>query len=190
MKWELMVLELLNWDLSAITPYCILDQLLRRLLQPLNDLRGQFDDLQSIRNYSETLLSLAITETGFLTVSPSLVAISSLITAMSSLKQRPASMAEAEPLVANFLHTLFELTGLNIEEVTTVIHKLEAVVRVRIALETANKQAAAVPIMVTPYCNKVVPSSSNTNPSGINNTGTTASRTPTEMVKASTTCVC
>merc|ERR1711953_392878 len=100
MKWELMVLELLNWDLSAITPYCILDQLLRRLLQPLNDLRGQFDDLQIIRNSSETLLSLAITETGFLTVSPSLVAISSLITAMSSLKQRPASMAEAEPLVA------------------------------------------------------------------------------------------
>ena len=183
-----MVLELLHWDLSAITPYCILDQLLRRLLQPLNDLRGQFD-LQSIRNYAETLLSLAMTETEFLTISPSLVAVSSLITAMSSLKQRPSTSENSEPMVANFLHPLFELTGLQIEEVTTVIHKMEKIIRLRIALETNNSSNSSNTMCnnnIPPYCNKGgTPQNNTATPSGV-----AASRTPTEMVNASTACVC
>merc|ERR1712029_265599 len=100
MKWELMVLELLNWDLSAITPYCILDQLLRRLIQPLHDLRGF--DLTEVRNYSEAILNLALTETAFLTTSPCLIAVSSLITAMSNLSRANSSRGQQnEALVAN-----------------------------------------------------------------------------------------
>jgi hypothetical protein len=30
-QWELLVLQVLNWDLSTVTPYCISDQLVRRL---------------------------------------------------------------------------------------------------------------------------------------------------------------
>ena len=168
-KWELMVLELLNWDLSAITPYCILDQLLRRLIQPLHDLRGHFQDLQSIRNYAETLLSLAITESDFLTTPPSLIAVASLITAMSSLNQKPSSLNE-EPMVANFLQHLFNVTGLNLEEVATVINNLEVIVRARISFDQAVSSNSS--------CKYSPP------------TPPPVSRTPTEMVKASTTCVC
>ena len=94
-----------------------------------SDLRGHFQDLQSIRNYAETLLSLAITESDFLTVPPSLIAVASLITAMSSLNQKPS---HNEPLVANFLQNLFDLTGLNLQEVAAVINNLEVIVRARI----------------------------------------------------------
>lgn len=132
-KWELMVLELLDWDLSAITPYCILDQLLRRLVQPLRDLQGHFDDLNSLRNYAETLLSLALTETEFMTVSPALVAVSSLITAMSSLSQNAAT--SSNPQVATFLHNLLDIVGLQVEEVAVSINNLESIIRTRIAIE-------------------------------------------------------
>ena len=171
-----MVLELLNWDLSAITPYCILDQLLRRLIQPLHDLRGHFQDLQSIRNYAETLLNLAITESDFLTTPPSLIAVASLITAMSSLNQKPS---HDEPLVANFLQNLFDLTGLNLQEVATVINNLEVIVRARISFDQqksctySNTPSPHTPH--TPHQTTIPPP---------------VSRTPTELVKASTTCVC
>lgn len=126
-----MVLELLNWDLSAITPYCILDQLLRRLIQPLHQIQGHFQDIKSIRNYAETLLSLAITETAFMTYSPCLVAVASLITAMSSLGHQNADQSK----VANFLHNLLDVTQLNIEDVASTINVLETFVRSRIAYE-------------------------------------------------------
>lgn len=129
-----MVLELLDWDLSAITPYCILDQLLRRLIQPLNDLQGHFDDLNSLRNYAETLLSVALTEIDFMTVSPALVAVSSLITAMSSLSQNNQTNG-SNPKVATFLHNLLDMVGLQVEEVAVSINNLETIIRARIAYE-------------------------------------------------------
>ena len=172
-KWELMVLELLNWDLSAITPYCILDQLLRRLIQPLHDLRGHFQDLQSIRNYAETLLSLAITESDFLTTSPSLIAVACLITAMSTLNQKPHTGTESDPLVSNFLQHLFEITGLNLQEVAAVINNLEIIVRARISFDQKSSSTYSTPPKTPPQI--VLPP---------------VSITPTEMVKASATCVC
>ena len=81
-----MVLELLNWDLSAITPYCILDQLLRRLLQPLSNLQNTVN-IQEVRNQAEAFLAVASTEADFITTSPSLMAVASLISAFSSLKR-------------------------------------------------------------------------------------------------------
>ena len=84
--WELMVLELLNWDLSAITPYCILDQLLRRLLQPLSNLQNTVN-IQEVRNQAEAFLAVASTEADFITTPPSLMAVASLISAFSSLKR-------------------------------------------------------------------------------------------------------
>ena len=131
-KWELLVLELLNWDLSAITPYCILDQLLRRLAKPLHDLKEDFD-LTEVRNYSEAILNLAMTETTFLTTSPCLVAVSSLITAMSNLGLRGQQRGQNEALVASFLHQLFEISNIKVEEISEVISQLEHIVRLRFA---------------------------------------------------------
>merc|ERR1712045_15524 len=94
--WELMVLELLNWDLSAITPYCILDQLLRRLLQPLSNLQNTVN-IQEVRNQAEA----------------------SLISAFSSLKRSPE-----EPF-SHFVQTLLSITGVSPEDVSTIVLRFE-----------------------------------------------------------------
>jgi len=161
MKWELLVLELLNWDLSAITPYCILDQLLRRLAKPLHDL--QDFDLTEVRNYSEAILNLALTESAFLTTSPCLIAVSSLITAMSNLGRVTSSSRgqQNEALVANFLHQLFEITNIRVEEISEVISQLEHIVRLRFAYvptssvqqQNTNQQPNTYSNNNSPYCN-------------------------------------
>ena len=132
------MLELLNWDLSAITPYCILDQLLRRLAKPLHDLK-EFD-LTEVRNYSEAILNLALTESVFLTTSPCLIAVSSLITAMSNLGrgQSRGQQPQNEALVANFLHQLFEISNIRVEEISGVISQLEHIVRLRFTVQPSN----------------------------------------------------
>ena len=160
-KWELLVLELLNWDLSAITPYCILDQLLRRLAKPLHDL--QDFDLTEVRNYSEAILNLALTESAFLTTSPCLIAVSSLITAMSNLGRVTSSSRgqQNEALVANFLHQLFEITNIRVEEISEVISQLEHIVRLRFAYvptssvqqQNTNQQPNTYSNNNSPYCN-------------------------------------
>ena len=148
------MLELLNWDLSAITPYCILDQLLRRLAKPLHDLKEDFD-LTEVRNYSEAILNLAMTETTFLTTSPCLVAVSSLITAMSNLGSNQ-QRGQNEAMVANFLHQLFEISNIKVEEISEVISQLEHIVRLRFAYvptpQPSNPQQQQTSIN-SPYCN-------------------------------------
>ena len=158
-KWELLVLELLNWDLSAITPYCILDQLLRRLAKPLHDL--QDFDLTEVRNYSEDILNLALTESAFLTTSPCLIAVSSLITAMSNLGRTSSSRGQQnEALVANFLHQLFEISNIRVEEISEVISQLEHIVRLRFAYvptssvqQNTNQNQQNTYNNNSPYCN-------------------------------------
>lgn len=132
MKWELMVLQLLNWDLSAITPYCILDQLLRRLNY---DLRGHIADLQIIRNYAETHLKNALTDSELLTTSPCLMAVSSLIAAVLKLHQKSNS---CQNVVLNFLQHLLELTGIQLEEALFVSNRLEAIFQSSNQISTCN----------------------------------------------------
>ena len=143
------MLELLNWDLSAITPYCILDQLLRRLAKPLHDLKEDFD-LTEVRNYSEAILNLAMTEATFLTTSPCLVAVSSLITAMSNLSRGGQRGQNNEALVANFLHQLFEISNIRVEEISDVISQLEHIVRLRFAYVQPQQQQQQIN---SPFCN-------------------------------------
>ena len=153
------MLELLNWDLSAITPYCILDQLLRRLAKPLHDL--QDFDLTEVRNYSEAILNLALTESAFLTTSPCLIAVSSLITAMSNLGRTSSSRGQQnEALVANFLHQLFEISNIRVEEISEVISQLEHIVRLRFAYvptssvqQNTNQNQQNTYNNNSPYCN-------------------------------------
>lgn len=127
-----MVLELLNWDLSAITPFCILDQLMRRLLMTGLP-KSAAVDVQAARSLAETLVTLAVTETTFLTTQPSLVAVSSLITALT----RTTAVATAE--IAEFVNALLDVSGLGVEEVTKVMLKLEDTI-LRLRLNTTNHQ--------------------------------------------------
>ena len=56
-KWELLVLEVLNWDLSVVTPHCVLAQLLQRL-----ELRSSGFNVSTVKRHAETFVSLAALE--------------------------------------------------------------------------------------------------------------------------------
>merc|ERR1711953_668569 len=163
MTWELMVLELLNWDLSAITPYCILDQLLRRLLQPLSNLQNTVN-IQEVRNQAEAFLAVASTEADFITTPPSLMAVASLISAFSSLKRSPE-----EPF-SHFVQTLLSITGVTPEDVSTIVLRFENLTQGCGPLSKREEE----PMQISPFC------------SNINHKNNSMSRTPTEMVEIST----
>ena len=81
--WELMILNVLGWDLSAVTPYSILDQLLRSL--ELDNSAETALSMEKVRKHAETLVALAATEYAFCQKSPALVAVASLGAALRGL---------------------------------------------------------------------------------------------------------
>lgn len=77
------MLEILGWDLSTVTPYCVLEQILRRI-DPAPELRF---DLRAIREASETLVSLVSTEFHLLSsMSNDLIAVSCVLAAFNGMK--------------------------------------------------------------------------------------------------------
>jgi transcription initiation factor TFIIIB Brf1 subunit/transcription initiation factor TFIIB len=75
-QWEMVVLDVLGWDLSAVTPYSILDHLLRTL---------DLDNVDTVRRHAETFNALAATEHTFLNQSPDVVALACLAAALRGL---------------------------------------------------------------------------------------------------------
>ena len=86
----MIVLNILQWDLSTVTPYSILDNILRSLpMEPL------FDP-SSVRKHAETFLALAATEHLFSQKSPVTVAISCLGSAMRGLNSQGLEVMMSE----------------------------------------------------------------------------------------------
>ena len=101
-----------------MTPYCILEQLLRRLEN------GPFLlDFPSVRNCAETFVALATTEYSFLTGSPCLIAVSSLVTALRSLANSNSNLN-----FAGLLRGVLSLTRLSFEVVMATVAKIEETV--------------------------------------------------------------
>ena len=82
-QWELLVLQVLGWDLSAVTPYGILDQLLRSLDSSSSSSSPL--DLDLVRRHAETFVALAATEFSFYHHRPAVVAVASLGAALRGL---------------------------------------------------------------------------------------------------------
>ncbi len=78
--WELMLLQELRWELSAVTPLDFLDHLMERLrLDP------RLVDAEDVRTRAETALVLSAQEYKFCYLSPSLMAASALHAVASNL---------------------------------------------------------------------------------------------------------
>ena len=75
------MLDVLGWELSAVTPYYILDHLLRSI-----DLKGSNCDLAKVRLHAETFQALAATEAAFMGQSPAVVALACLADALRGLR--------------------------------------------------------------------------------------------------------
>jgi len=79
MQWEMPVLDVLKWDLSAVTPYTILDHILRKVSF------GPILDPEVVRKHAETFVALAATEHLFSLKSPVTVAVACLGAAIRGL---------------------------------------------------------------------------------------------------------
>ena len=87
------VLDVLQWDLSAVTPYSILDHILR--IVPLD---STVYDRDHVRQHAETFVALAANEHTFSLKSPVIVAVASFGAALRGLN--PQGLAATLALVA------------------------------------------------------------------------------------------
>jgi hypothetical protein len=78
-RWELTVLSVLGWDLSAVTPYNILDHLLRFINL------DKFFNFETVKKHAETFCALAATEHLFTQTRPAVVAVACLGAALRGL---------------------------------------------------------------------------------------------------------
>uniref|UniRef100_A0A1B6CVJ1 Uncharacterized protein n=1 Tax=Clastoptera arizonana TaxID=38151 RepID=A0A1B6CVJ1_9HEMI len=107
-KWELIVSTTVDWDITSVTGYDIVDHVLKRLRwsseQPL------------VRTHALTLLSLCCREPDFMRVKPSMLASSCILAAARGLKVK-----------AGTTESVLQLTGCHpnpVEEIISVIESL------------------------------------------------------------------
>ena len=96
LSWELLLLQTLGWELTPSTPFSFLEFILQ---QPFF---ASCPLMDKIRRHSEYLLIIATSEYQFLSISPSLLATSAVLTAFSGLVQhsrKPSLVAVLSRLV-------------------------------------------------------------------------------------------
>ena len=198
-EWELLVLRVLNWDLAAVTPYTILNQLLtHQLLQPqTKDIRLK-KIARTVQRHTLDLITMSTTESSFLEVSPTLIATSCLVASISGLRRQTE---DGDDLLGHFLVGLSLGTNLSFEEILHCAAKVEEIMLLRIPNIQNNNQFpnstshSSVPSpdeqFVTNLKHNLCNNSTIIVQSKDNCTSNerTAS-TPTELMDVSTTCVC
>lgn len=122
LEWELLVLQVLNWDLSTVTPYTILNQLLTH--KCLQTFQGPLEDLSpTIRLRAETLLALSCTENQFTTLPPTLVATGCFLAALSGVRSR---LENGNAVLRVALESLAFVTGHSFQEMLGCASVLES----------------------------------------------------------------
>ena len=95
------VLDVLQWDLSAVTPYSILDHILRTVSF------GPLLDPEVVRKHAETFVALAATEHLFSLKSPITVAVACLGAAIRGLNPQSLEvMLQSIFLTCGEIHTV------------------------------------------------------------------------------------
>ena len=80
---ELLILSKLKWDLTAITSYDYLDHMINTVSRHQSS-SSQLSDCgnNEVKHYSENIVTLCGTDETFMSMPPSLIAASALVTAM------------------------------------------------------------------------------------------------------------
>jgi|ERR1711884_359664 len=112
-NWELLVLEKMQWELSAITPMDYLDHVIPRL--GLDNLV----DLEELRQRTETILVLMSIDYQFAYKLPSLLAASAIMTSLFSLSKSYSSIIR--PRIQAATHTPNEQMDKCIEAINSML---------------------------------------------------------------------
>lgn len=119
-RWELMVLSRLKWDVSTVTPLDFLELLLCRL--PIENKKCHDISIEKVRKHAQAFISLTAREHYFSNYSASTVAASSIAASLSGLKWDLRSGKSISYLVNRFT----DLTGIEQEFICECMDKMEA----------------------------------------------------------------
>ena len=192
-------MKVLNWDLAAVTPYTILNQLLtHQLLQPQTNDHRLKKIASTVRRHTLDLITLSATESSFLEVSPCLIATSCLVAAISGLRRQTE---DGDDLLGHFLVGLSLVTSLSLDDILHCAAKVEEIMMMRITSSNVDSLQSQLSHSTVPSPDEnfvVKLRQSLRNNSDINskskaNACTSNERTattPTEMMDVSATCVC
>ncbi|KAG8180891.1 hypothetical protein JTE90_018390 [Oedothorax gibbosus] len=124
-NWELLVLNALKWDLSAITPFDFVGHILKRL--------GITKGEDLIRRHAHTFIGLCTTDMKFSMYPPSMVAAASIGAAIQGLAARlEPKWASPEEL----LFRLHEIMGIEIDCLRSCWEQIEEIILHRLAAAT------------------------------------------------------
>ena len=172
--WEILVLELLGWDLSIVTPYCILDQVLRRI-DPEPHLRL---DLSSIREAAETLLHVVTTEFQlYRSMTSDVIALSCLLAAFNGMKG--VRGAEQQLFIQDLTTTLSQIAGVPEVELARCQYVIAKFVQGAMVESSGESTAVSAPKYAKLEVQVQTSPSNNNNNSGEHNT------TPTDLMDIS-----
>ena len=93
--WEMKVLEEIQWDLSAVTPYDYLEQFFARF---------SFSNAGAIRKHAATLIASCYTDDTFFMYPPSLLATASVSMALLDLEQKSKKKGKQNRCFSRFVN--------------------------------------------------------------------------------------
>ncbi len=181
-RWELLLLDLLGWDLACCTPHTVLDQLLHRIAAE-DDADGNLllssssFDLATIRNHAETFLSLLATDHAYCLAPRPLLAVSCLVAAFHGMGRTTRDADIVSALAANLCH----VAAVSEKDVVAGVQVVEEMVRERVPGSSTSKPP---PICVK---NKTAPAASSTKVCVASpTTSNSSTTTPTDMMEVAT----
>ncbi|KFM72553.1 G1/S-specific cyclin-D2, partial [Stegodyphus mimosarum] len=124
-SWELLVLNTLKWDLSAITPFDFLGHILRRL--PI------FRGMDLVKRHAHTFIGLCTTDVKFSMYPPSTIAAASIGAAIQGLRAR-LDIQWSSP--SELLSKLQAITGIERDCLRACWEQIEETIVSRIAAAT------------------------------------------------------
>ncbi|KAK9886883.1 hypothetical protein WA026_019141 [Henosepilachna vigintioctopunctata] len=120
LRWELLVLSKLKWDLSAITPQDFLRHLLTRL-----PVEAMGINLNMVSNHAKTLIALCAREYRFTSYHPSMIASASVASALCGVGWISKSGYSLEHL----LDLLHKVTNIEKDYLQQCLHQIEDMLR-------------------------------------------------------------
>ncbi|XP_044748808.1 G1/S-specific cyclin-D2-like [Coccinella septempunctata] len=120
MRWELLVLSKLKWNLSAVTPLDFVKHLLKRL--PVQRIGINLD---MVTNHAKTLMALCASEHRFISYHPSMIASACVASALSGIGWESKSGKNLDHL----LHLLHKITKTEVDYLEQCLHQVEDMLR-------------------------------------------------------------
>lgn len=127
LEWELVLLEVLKWNVSRVTPHDVLDHIIVRL--PFSA-----EQRQLIRRHAVTFIVLVITDMKFTATPSSMLAAACIITAANGL------LGSAATQRLQLIERLHHITAIETDCLRQCHEQIEATLRQTVCSDTSSEQ--------------------------------------------------